>query len=105
MLLEIILQNLGHDIVACENGAEAVKAASSRRFDLIILDLQMPIMGGIQAAKIIRTLNESVGSKNIIALTASSIPETQKEATDAGIDLIITKPFNEDELEAILKNI
>lgn len=105
MLLEIILQNLGHDIIACENGAEAVKAASLRRFDLIILDLQMPIMGGIQAAKIIRTLDESVGSKNIIALTASSSPETQKEANDAGIDLIITKPFNEDELEAILKRI
>jgi hypothetical protein len=38
-------------------------------------------------------------------LTASSIPEIQKEATDAGIDLMITKPFNEDELEAILKRI
>lgn len=105
MLLEIILQDLGHNVSSCKNGAEAVAIASQKRFDLIILDLQMPIMGGFQAARIIRSLNNSVGSKNIIALTASSSPENNKEAFEAGIDLVINKPFDHDSLKEILSSI
>jgi signal transduction histidine kinase len=98
MLLKIWLQKLGHTVTICENGAEAVNAARRKRFDYLFVDLQMPVMGGVEATRIIRALGGDAGVKNIIALTANAFPEQIEEARAAGIDDVIYKPFNKSKL-------
>ena len=105
LLLEIMLQRLGHTITSCANGAEAVASASEQRFDLILLDLQMPVMGGIEATRLIRALDESVGSKMIVAITADSFPESHREALDAGMNQIINKPFDHSHLVDLIARV
>jgi signal transduction histidine kinase/ActR/RegA family two-component response regulator len=95
LLLEIMLKKLGQTVISCKNGAEAVVAASRERFDLIILDLQMPVMGGVEATRRIRAMGEHVGSKVIVAITAYAFPEQHEAALDGGMDQIINKPFDE----------
>jgi CheY-like chemotaxis protein/nitrogen-specific signal transduction histidine kinase len=102
MLLTIMLQKLGHAVTPCVNGAEAVMAARAARFDVIILDLQMPVMGGIEAARLIRTLPADVGGRKIVALTADAFPERRIEALEAGMDQVINKPFEQAQLESML---
>lgn len=98
LLLQIWLQKLGHTVTICENGAQAVVAARRQRFDYMFVDLQMPVMGGVEATRIIRELGDDVGVKNIIALTANAFPEQTTEARAAGIDDVIYKPFNKGKL-------
>ena len=77
-------------------------AARAARFDVIILDLQMPVMGGIEAARLIRTLPADVGGRKILALTADAFPERRIEALEAGMDQVINKPFEQAQLESML---
>ncbi len=104
-MLEIILGKLGHEVVSCANGADAVAAAGFQRFDLIILDLQMPVMGGVKAARKIRAMSNKVGSKVIIALTADTSPDTNIEALAANIDQVITKPFEQKTLIDVISKL
>jgi PAS domain S-box-containing protein len=84
------------------NGLEAIAILKKRKFDIILMDIQMPEMGGIEATKIIRTkLNLSTP---IIALTANAFKTEIDECRKAGMDDYITKPFDEDILiETIAK--
>jgi CheY-like chemotaxis protein len=104
-LLEIILRKLGHNVVAVVNGAEAVAAAGLQRFDFIILDLQMPVMGGREAAKKIRSMGDQVGSKTIIALTANCFAEDREGALAVGFDRVITKPFEQSVLVDVISQL
>lgn len=72
------------------NGQEAVKIVAQKRYDLIIMDLQMPIMNGFEATKKIREFNTDVP---IIALTADAMPETYDKAIASGMNDYLTKPF------------
>jgi len=91
-----ILQNMGYLPTLVENGQEAVALASDGHFDLILMDMQMPEMDGLEATRIIRkTLqNQPV----IIALTANTMEGDEKECLNAGMDDYIGKPVNLDEL-------
>jgi CheY-like chemotaxis protein len=102
LLLEVILRKLGHDVVSCENGVEAVAAASCERFDLIILDLHMPVMGGVESVAQMRAMSERVGSKVIIAITADASPEQHKEALEAGMDQVMHKPLDQQMLMSLI---
>ncbi len=84
---------LAHD--HAENGEVAVKMAAAYAYNLILMDLQMPVMDGYQAAREIRKFDQTVP---IIALTASAMLETKLKIRDVGMDEIITKPFNPAEL-------
>jgi CheY-like chemotaxis protein len=72
------------------NGEEAVQIAATKRYDLIIMDLQMPLMNGFEATKKIREFNAHVP---IIALTADAMPETYDKAIASGMNDYLTKPF------------
>ena len=79
------------------NGQEALDALKKNKFDLIILDMQMPIMGGIEAAKTFNCMGEDIKTP-IIILTANATTEAIKDCEEAGIDAYLTKPIDVDKL-------
>ena len=97
MLVEIILRNAGCDVTVCTNGAEALKLAESQKFDMLLLDIQMPVMNGLDAVKKIRAglMNALVP---IVALTAGTEKADEIKCFEAGYDDYITKPVNKETL-------
>lgn len=89
-----------------DNGSEAVRAWSEGRFDVILMDAQMPIMNGVEAAEHIRTLEMETGGGGpripIIALTANAMSHQIKEYLDAGMDRVVAKPIRVNELVAAI---
>ncbi len=99
-VVELILTNAGIELTSVENGAEAVQAWRDRAFDLVLMDMQMPVMDGLSATREIR-LHETVGGDRripIIMLTANALPEHVEAARAAGADRHLAKPFNAQEL-------
>ena len=94
--LKFNLENEGYQVDACYNGAEAVEKAAQEPFDLVLMDLMMPVMDGLEASMRIRQLS----SVPIIMLTAKGDDTDKLIGFDAGADDYITKPFNILELKA-----
>jgi signal transduction histidine kinase len=92
-LVEAILSHLGHSYVAVENGRDAVAAAARDHFDVILMDMQMPEMDGMEATGAIRRLGGAASRTPIIALTADVVPEQRRRFETAGIDAILVKPI------------
>jgi signal transduction histidine kinase/CheY-like chemotaxis protein/ligand-binding sensor domain-containing protein len=91
-----ILNKLGYKPLLVENGAEAVDEASKKQYDIILMDMQMPEMDGVQATLLIRQTHES--QPIIIALTANTMMEDQEECLNAGMNDYISKPVRLEEL-------
>lgn len=96
-LLETICQSVGLPYRTAVNGREALELCQQQRFDLIFMDIQMPIMDGYTAIREIRKLPNS-GMTHIIALTASAFQEDIDQALGAGSTGFIPKPFERDQL-------
>ncbi len=89
------LTRLGHVITIANNGAEAVAISRENRFDLILMDCQMPIMDGFEATREIRRLEESSQAHvPIVALTADAMQGTDELCRAAGMDAYLTKPLD-----------
>ncbi len=101
-LVTTILEARGHKVTAVEDGALAVAAARLGGYDLLILDVRMPALGGIEAAALIRSLPGPEGRVPIVALTAGGHPEEQAACRAAGIDAVVVKPFAVETLLAAL---
>ena len=96
-LTKIRLERYGHTVVAALDGLEAVVKASSQRFDLILMDIQMPEMDGYEATRTIRKQAAHDGFNTkvpIIALTANAMSEVQSKVIDAGMDEFVVKPID-----------
>ncbi len=93
-----ILKALGYSFVMVENGQQAVEAVDREHFDLILMDVQMPLLNGLQATLRIREVGGSRSTIPIIALTANAIAEAKDECLEAGMDDFLTKPFERAEL-------
>ncbi len=91
IMAKTMLSNWKAEVELAENGQIALEMFKERHYDLILMDLQMPVMDGITATIKIRSLDPKVP---IIALTASSSFETQNEIKSSGMDDYISKPFN-----------
>lgn len=93
-LIEHLLEHLGHRATLVDNGAAAVKARRNGQFDFILMDLQMPILGGIDATRQIRALEAEQGLPPIpiYALTANSRSEDRTRCEKAGMNGFIPKP-------------
>jgi signal transduction histidine kinase len=91
-LIRLILTQNGFDVTIAENGKKAVDLASFNHYDLIFMDIQMPVMDGIEATKIIRTM-EGKQELPIIAFTAHTTPEDRQMCIDAGMNDMINKPL------------
>ncbi|MCG8614403.1 MAG: response regulator [Pseudomonadales bacterium] len=89
-LVELLIRKTGAALTLVNNGAEALKAASEEDFDLILMDIQMPVMDGRDATEAIR---KSGNSTPIIALTANIMAEDIREYKDAGCDDCLAKPI------------
>jgi two-component system, sensor histidine kinase and response regulator len=101
-LIGILLKQMGCDFEMANNGQEAVEKAGKNKFDCILMDIQMPVMDGYEAAKII--LNQSNSAPPLIALTAHVFQEDAEKCKAAGMVDVLTKPVSLKALrEAILK--
>jgi two-component system sensor histidine kinase/response regulator len=99
-LAQILLQKQGHSVATAENGREAVRLFGVEPFDLILMDVQMPEMDGLEATAAIRTLEETSSRRRIpiAALTAHAMTSDRERCVAAGMDGYITKPIDPDEL-------
>jgi len=100
-LLSWLLQKLGHQVVATEDGTQAWEAYRKGRFGLVILDLLMPDIDGFELCRRIRANQESQYTY-IILITALIGKKDYLEGMEAGADDFVTKPFDPDELKARL---
>ncbi|MEA1968040.1 MAG: response regulator, partial [Thermodesulfobacteriota bacterium] len=99
LLLKTRLEPLGHKITVAGNGREAVKEFQSKKFDIVLMDVQMPEMTGLEAAARIRSLKINHGSRvPIIAMTASVMENEIKNIFTAEMDSFAAKPINFDKL-------
>ena len=96
-VIRYMLESLGCEVTVAENGQKAVDAVQLAHFDIILMDVQMPELNGIEATKIIRNV---VGKKDIpiIALTANAYAEDRKRCLDAGMNDFLTKPVSQDKV-------
>ncbi|THD65009.1 ATP-binding protein [Phenylobacterium sp.] len=103
-VVELILEPLGVDLTMVEDGRQAVEAAVREAFDLILMDLQMPVLDGLSATREIRAAEADAGRApvRIVALSANALPEHIAEARSAGMDSHLAKPIRPEELIAVL---
>jgi CheY-like chemotaxis protein len=85
------------------NGTEAVAAATKREYALIFMDIQMPGMDGLEAARLIRSLASGMKKPAIIAVSANVRPEMQQLCLDSGMKGFIRKPYRVQEIHDALK--
>lgn len=102
MLAKTLLINEGANVVAEKSAVDAMKTIADKRFDLILLDLEMPVMSGIEAAKELRKENSATEKTPIIAVTAHVLPEKRLEVADAGMNDMLAKPYLPEQLYAII---
>lgn len=98
------LDFLGYEVTVAKNGVEAVEMAGSQLPDLIILDIRIPQMDGLEAASRIRK-DPKTQTIPILAATAKALPGDREECLASGCDEYIAKPFSHKELEAVLKRL
>ena len=97
-LVRRYLQDAQHSVVEAVDGVEGVEAAEAQHFDLIITDISMPRMDGIEATRRIRAGNGPSARSRIIALTAHALPEEIAHFKTVGMDICLTKPVTRDVL-------
>ncbi|MDO8838103.1 MAG: ATP-binding protein [Parvibaculum sp.] len=99
-LMMAVMERLGHDLTIAENGVEAIRRLREGRFDLILMDIQMPLMDGIQATKVIRSFDEPWHDIPIVAVTAHAMDGHREVYMAAGMNGFVSKPFKIDLLVA-----
>ena len=99
-----LLQRLGYQSDITQNGQEALEATQNRTYDLVFMDVQMPIMDGYEATKRIREDNARYSNIPIIAMTANAMRGDRETCLAAGMDDYISKPIKKQELESLLDN-
>jgi CheY-like chemotaxis protein/HPt (histidine-containing phosphotransfer) domain-containing protein len=98
-----VLQKEGHSVEAVGNGREALAALAAVDFDLVLMDVQMPEMDGVQATAAIRQQEQGTGEHlPIVALTAHAMPGDRERCRAAGMDGYLAKPFRCEELRQVL---
>ncbi|ONF45688.1 PAS domain S-box protein [Methylobacterium radiotolerans] len=101
-LARTILERAGHAVDVVADGVAAVAAVQQRSYDLVLMDVQMPVMDGIAATRRIRALGGAAGRLPILAMTANVLPQQVAELRAAGLDDHIGKPFRADALLAAI---
>ncbi|MBX9805194.1 MAG: response regulator [Alphaproteobacteria bacterium] len=99
-VMEGLLTLLGKQVTIASNGEEAVRLFASKNFDLIFMDLNLPILDGLQAAQLIRDLPN--GNIPIIAVTANTFGGNEQTCQEHGINLVLNKPITKTILEEVL---
>jgi CheY-like chemotaxis protein len=105
-ITSLLLENRGHEVVAVENGREALAQLEKQRFDAVILDEEMPEMGGLEAIREIRK-REAATKHHIpaILVTGNGSERARQRSRDAGVDAHIAKPFDNEEFFRTVENL
>jgi PAS domain S-box-containing protein len=105
-LVAAFLLGRGHRVITAKNGKEALTELSRHKVDIALMDLQMPIMDGIQTASTIRDWEKkSGGHLPMVAMTASAMPEDAERCRAAGMDRFVTKPVNRELLFRLVEDL
>lgn len=99
------LENLGHRVAMAENGKQALEKLHKSPFDVILMDIQMPVMDGIETTQAIRRSGGGYKDIPIIALTAHNTREDREKVMRAGMNQFVAKPFKVPELQAVLRQV
>jgi len=106
LLLSELIKTLGHDSFQAENGKEAIELLEVHDIDLVLMDIEMPVMNGIETCEYIR--KEMAPSKSVIsvvALTAHNPSLFFEDFSDAGFDELLTKPYSLDKIIELINNL
>jgi len=102
-LAQRLLEKRGHRATVVSNGKEAMDMVERSHFDLVLMDVQMPVLDGIEATMLIREREKATGShQHIVALTAYAVKGDQERCLAAGMDGYLAKPIRPEELDALL---
>ena len=103
MVMEAILGGMGHDVGFAENGEQASQMAADQDWDIVLMDLHMPVMDGLEATRAIRAQGHARrAAVPVVALTADVFVETRERCLAAGVQAFLTKPVDTAELAACL---
>jgi signal transduction histidine kinase/ActR/RegA family two-component response regulator len=104
---QAMLQHLGTAVECVEDGAEAVEATARADYDLVLLDIYMPVLDGLAAARAIRAREAADGGRRLrlVALTANAFAADREACEAAGMDGFLAKPITLDSLQALLKTL
>ncbi len=107
LVIKAILGKAKADVTFVENGAEAVKTWQTKTFDLVLMDIQMPQMSGVEATQAIRRIeaDEHKPKTPIVAVTANAMPHQREEYLAAGMDEHVAKPIEPQRLFAAMKDV
>lgn len=103
--LTLLLNHLGHSGVAVENGEEAILALKKRRFDLVMMDLVMPVMDGLQTLIWIRSQDTALRRQKVLILTGHAEPGDGEKLLAAGADAYLSKPVKFEQLALKLQQL
>jgi signal transduction histidine kinase/ActR/RegA family two-component response regulator len=103
-LATALLQKMGHEVVQAVNGRLALETVQAQAFDLVLMDLHMPEMDGLESTRHIRALPAPRGLVPVVALTANALEEARRDAEQAGVNGFLTKPLKVQELQAVVRN-
>jgi CheY-like chemotaxis protein len=101
-----MLENAGHQVVCANDGREALDAIAKERFDIVLMDLQMPHMDGFEATSEIRKLDAALRMRTpVVALTANAMKGDRERCLNAGMDGYVSKPLRASELLAVMAEV
>jgi len=103
-MMHVLLSRGGHRVEVVPNVLEALEAVKTGKFDLVFMDLHMPIMDGFEACRRIRAWENGASHIPVVALTASYVMGNERDILDAGMDDYILKPFELRNIERVLKS-
>jgi CheY-like chemotaxis protein len=101
-----LLTKWGHDVTIAENGQETIELWRNHSFDIILMDVQMPILDGLEATQRIRELEKKTGQHiPIVAMTARAMKGDRERCLESGMDEYVSKPVRKDELYRALSSV
>jgi len=99
VFIETVLKNMGHTVAVAKNGRVALDTLKEKNFDVALMDIQMPLVSGVDVLSVLRRREELSGKHlNVIALTAYSLIGDQEKYLEMGFDGFLSKPFKQKEL-------
>jgi CheY-like chemotaxis protein len=105
LLLSEIIEDLGHEYITVENGREAINALINNNIDLVLMDIEMPVMNGLEATKFIREkLQKPKSLIPVIALTAHNPKIFFDDYKDVGFNQLLTKPYSIKKITELLES-
>lgn len=101
----LMLRRLGQEPVVVSHGREALDAVRAERFDLVLMDVHMPVMDGLEATRLIRAELPASRQPSIVAMTANALTEDRERSMAAGMDDHLAKPVRAEELAAVVARV